>query len=240
MEIENKRGRHAGYILRTRGGMEHPLPKQMHLGLSSDRRVVSLSPWKGVSPGVRIFPTTGRQAPLHRGCWVAALVHEGAVGICKRGHRPYGGPGRWLHLLSDSGERRVLVPPPDHKDLPSGHWRYVLASPDREWLLAQWSGECEVPHAFFAPASGSAPRAVTGEEHWLDAPTSEAIGWVDERTALVHLPEGSCSHGVDEPGLYRIGIDGSRSLVLPLPRPASVRMWAPWCRAPAPCSEERD
>jgi hypothetical protein len=36
-----------------------------------------------------------------------------------------------------------------HPELGSGFWAYALPSPDGSSLLAQWSGECEVPHAFF-------------------------------------------------------------------------------------------
>jgi hypothetical protein len=84
----------------------------------------------------------------------------------------------------------------------AGHWRKLFVSPDGETLLAEWSAECEIPIAFFVPARGGEPRAVTGERDWTTSPDSEAFGWEGAR-AVVGIPRIGETVS-DRPGVYLI------------------------------------
>ena len=55
-------------------------------------------------------------------------------------------------LLLD-GRRLPVDPMPER-----GLWRWGAASPDGETILAQWTGECEVPSPRRATRRGSRPR----------------------------------------------------------------------------------
>jgi hypothetical protein len=85
-----------------------------------------------------------------------------------------------------------------------GHWRWAVASSVDGTLLAQWSGECEVPAAFFVGADG-VPRSVLGGD-WIDEPNTIGIGWLPDGRALVEVQglDAGCGHGVPEPGVYAI------------------------------------
>jgi hypothetical protein len=147
-----------------------------------------------------------------------------------------GAPGLWLR----SGERYYLLDPAADSivpvsereardrmydeslvqpDLPppegtaGGHWRFQLFPDMGTASLAQWSGECEVPHAFWIDGDGTA-TVITGEETTADAPTSFALGWSPDGEALVQLPEGHCGSTYDgRPGIYRFARPGDGRLV---------------------------
>jgi hypothetical protein len=87
---------------------------------------------------------------------------------------------------------------------PVGHWERLWLSPDGRTLLAQWIAECEVPIAFFIPAGGGKPRAVTGDRDWRNAPESVARGWTRDGRARVLLPRGACGGSFRIPGVYLI------------------------------------
>jgi hypothetical protein len=81
----------------------------------------------------------------------------------------------------------------------TGYWRKLFVSPDGKTLLAEWSGECELPTAFFVPTVGGRPRPVTTE--WQTSRGSQALGW-DGRRARVLLPRGVTSSR--RPGVYLV------------------------------------
>ena len=102
---------------------------------------------------------------------------------------------------AEPGEIRIVAPDNTTRLLagpvsPNGHWRYAIPSPDGRWVLAQWSGECEVPVAYIVPASGGDGRPVAGP----DAETI-AIGWAPDGRAIVGFMPGACGAG-NEPGTY--------------------------------------
>jgi hypothetical protein len=92
-----------------------------------------------------------------------------------------------------------------------GLWRDVFVSPDGKTLLAQWSGECESPNAFFIPARGGTPRDVSGNQNWTRAPESGAVGWAKDGRALIRLFGPACGTGAHRPGLYLIDPDSGRA-----------------------------
>jgi len=74
-----------------------------------------------------------------------------------------------------------------------GHWLMVDVSP-RGRILAQWSGECEIPGAYIGSRTGM--RSVVD-------PTIEsfALGWAGER-AVVAFPTAACGVALGRPGVY--------------------------------------
>lgn len=72
-------------------------------------------------------------------------------------------------------------------------------APDRRRLLAQWSGECEVPTAFLVDGSRvrSFGRSSTGS-----VPESGALGWLRDGSAVIHFPVGACGGSIHTPGAY--------------------------------------
>ena len=109
--------------------------------------------------------------------------------------------------LKDGDEWRVVArhaPGDIWKDMVVGHWRDAWLSPDGRTILGQWSGECEVPIAFFIPAPGGPMRPVTGERDWTESVMSVAHGWSGDGRAHVSLLGPSCGNGHPEPGRYLI------------------------------------
>jgi hypothetical protein len=100
-------------------------------------------------------------------------------------------PGE-IRIMAADNTTRLLTGPVN----PYGHWRYALPSPDGRWVLAQWSGECEVPVAYLFPAAGGRGHPVAGP----DAETI-AIGWTPDARAIVGFMPGACGEG-NEPGTY--------------------------------------
>jgi hypothetical protein len=79
-----------------------------------------------------------------------------------------------------------------------GRWLGAYLSPDGTTLLAQWSGACEIPVAYFVPAEGGRARPITRVDGTGSA-ESVALGWRGSR-ALVHLPRGEWPNR--RPGVY--------------------------------------
>ena len=106
---------------------------------------------------------------------------------------------------------------------PSGHWRFALLSPDGNRILAQWSGECEVPIAYVVTLQSGPPVPVTGES--TNVLESFALGWTRGDRALIWLPAGACARGAWRPGVYAFDASGQASLITPLPMSGLARMW---------------
>ena len=66
-------------------------------------------------------------------------------------------------------------------------WGDVSLSPDRRTLLAEWAYPCDSAAVLFVPVANGAPRLVTGEESWLQAPVAHALGWTREGKARVRI-----------------------------------------------------
>lgn len=116
-----------------------------------------------------------------------------------------------------------LPPHPAGFDL-TGFWAYALPSPDGRDLLAQWSGECEVPIAFFVV--DGMPRPVTGERRFWQSPNSRSLGWSAQGEALVFLPDNDACGDKRGPGLYTFRVPGDGELVYPVHGIRdSARMW---------------
>lgn len=77
-----------------------------------------------------------------------------------------------------------------------GHWRFALPGPGGK-LLAQWSGECEVPTVYVI--DHGSPRLVSPAGQQVNA---HARGWTRSGLPVVEFPEASCGQGLHSPGLY--------------------------------------
>jgi hypothetical protein len=106
----------------------------------------------------------------------------------------------------------------------SGFWAYALPSPDGRGLLAQWSGECEVPNAFFIV--DDVPRPVTGEGRFWESPNSISLGWSAQGEALVFLTPNDACGDKRVPGIYAFLAPGDGQLLYPVHGIHSgARMW---------------
>jgi hypothetical protein len=115
-------------------------------------------------------------------------------------------------FLSVEGGKKTTLPLTPPGPTPSskyagrdGHWYWAALSPDGSRFLAQWSGDCEVPTAFFVSLGGGTPIPVTGERDWLKSPNTMAYGWTTDGRAIVFIPtKPACGTGVFHPGIYLI------------------------------------
>jgi hypothetical protein len=94
----------------------------------------------------------------------------------------------------------------------TGSWRYAIDSPSGI-TLAQWSGECEVPTAYWI-AGDSPPRIVTGETDAGEAPESVGLGWSPDGSAVVLVGGGTCGVPSENPGVYLYARPGDGRLVV--------------------------
>jgi len=144
----------------------------------------------------------GRTIAFPRGCRAAARWTPGRlVVLC--GY-PFGaGPSRVLRG-DPSGRLVRFLGPAATAVRPAGWWTSAFVSPDGRRLLLQWSGECEIPVAFFAPAHHARSLPVTGQRSLARAPESVALGWTRGGRAVVELPKGGCGSGTRRAGVYAI------------------------------------
>jgi PASTA domain len=128
-------------------------------------------------------------------------------------------------VLYDEGKEPQLAPPTQggQDGEPVGHWRYAYGSP---WgvTLAQWSGECEAPTAYWIDESGT-PRIVTGERSVTHAPESLALGWSPDQRAVIFLPQGACGGSGNPPGIYLYSAPGVGRLIFETEPASSADMW---------------
>lgn len=131
----------------------------------------------------------------------------------------------WRH--TDGGSEVVSGPPTsDTGAAIVGSWRDVEPSPDGRWILAQWSGECEVPQAYLFPAAGGALRALGAGAAGDGGPASQHLGWTPDGQILSAYPAVSCGEVAAEPGVYlEDPATGARTLVVELRGPAEVVPW---------------
>jgi hypothetical protein len=88
-----------------------------------------------------------------------------------------------------------------------GQWRLALAGPHGQ-LLAQWSGECEVPTTYVV--SPSHHLRLVGKDHTVEA---LARGWTRAGSPLIEFPDGACGSGNSKPGLYQEDRPGQLRLI---------------------------
>lgn len=142
-------------------------------------------------------------AEVPAGCASAASGGGLRVALCGDPELP-----RRIDMVDSAGDATVLLDAPPTPDGSTaevlGHWRWALPSPDGRWVLAQWSGECEVPIAFLIEVATGELRTVDGRAGaaWGSAVESKGLGWAPDGRAVVVLGEGLCGSGATEPGSY--------------------------------------
>jgi hypothetical protein len=124
------------------------------------------------------------------------------------------GEDRARDAMYDEGPEPSLPPPtgavgPDGEV--AGRWRYAVESSSGA-TLAQWSGECEVPMAYWIDEQGT-EQLVTGESDISMAPESLGLGWTANGRAVVFLPKGACASGAESPEIYLYSSPGVGRLV---------------------------
>jgi hypothetical protein len=103
-----------------------------------------------------------------------------------------------------------------------GHWERAAFALTGKAFFAQWSAECEVPVAFLVTGTKMHPY---GGKTLDDAPSSVALGWLPDGSALVHFPKGACGGTFRLPGIYAVPLTGAPRLILRTPYFASYLMW---------------
>jgi hypothetical protein len=199
-----------------------------NLNLSQHRDFISIESYVEDSEGSigvadsRVFDVrTGESRDVPDGCFATDLVNDLLILTC-HGLTPKGPASRLLSLAPD-GSTRTLVGAGGRG---GGHWRFAYASPDGSTLLAQWSGECEVPTAFRVPIQGGEPVTLTGEP-LAEAPNSTALGWSPDGRTIAYLPaDPGCGSGIPESGIYLVDADGTPELVYgPMPDSWGGAVW---------------
>lgn len=131
-----------------------------------------------------------------------------------------------IDVVDPTGATRRLTGPPFDDSTPVdaqvGHWRWALPSPDGKWVLAQWSGECEVPTAFLTSADGAGvPLLPVGA-----ATTSRGLGWTADGLAIVELRHGACGSTAEVPGVYLVDPDTAElTLVVEVDQGETAYVW---------------
>jgi len=88
----------------------------------------------------------------------------------------------------------------------AGHWEDAAVSPDGRTWLAQWSGECEAPSAWFVDARTHQPRFAGPSGTALE---SYALGWLADGRALVQFDPEICAPALPSgPGVYAVDVSG--------------------------------
>jgi hypothetical protein len=151
---------------------------------------------------VIVFGTDLQDAQLAESqeCTSGGTVSGGALSVCLVTR-----DGSTLSGLFVNGERLPVAQMTER-----GQWRWAAASPDGETILAQWSGECEVPQAFLLDADGGSPRAVAPKNA-----ESEALGWTTDGQAIVFLPNQPACGTEWKPGMYLVSADGKQRTRVP-------------------------
>jgi hypothetical protein len=196
-------------ILQMRVGREFPFLSEDHDVVSTGRRALDLR--------------TRRFVDVPRGCVVASRRAPNWILLCGRIASGTLLPTSIEELVG--GRRRLIVGPPVRRGPGGrfpGHWVYAKVSPDTHRLLAQWSGECEVPTAFLVEGRNVRPF---GAGTYAHAPESGALGWLRDGTAVIHFPVGACGGSLHTPGTYIVPRSGRPRLVFPTSRLAVVAMW---------------
>jgi hypothetical protein len=180
-------------------------------------------PWLAVlDQGNVVLDEASGRTPPAKGAFAKDCVDPqagGAITVARCGPAEPGSPGG-SRIDIDTGDGRgthllVAGPPVATGQDVVGHWAAALPSPDGTWVLAQWSGECEVPVAFLVEPASGAVRTVTGEQgvNWAKASNSLAAGWTPDGKAVVALPnKPACGSGTGA-GVYLVKPPSSKQRV---------------------------
>jgi hypothetical protein len=144
------------------------------------------------------------QGPIEadgKACIVTDEAHGALVKVCNMS-------AHHVHTVlsvTHAGHRlQVARHPPQ---LPGGYWEYGILSPNGQQLLAQWTGECEVPQPYLVDVGTGDIRPI-GNPRAVDAPEGYALGWTPSGVPVVDFPTAACGSGVKVAGVYPISTTG--------------------------------
>jgi hypothetical protein len=161
--------------------------------------------------GVQLQSLGGRPLANLRGYDLALDQAAPHVAVLRNGRGAlYSFDGRRLRRRALRGGVRVAAPKPPG----IGHWVWSERSPRGDALLAQWSGECEIPVAYLV---------VNGRLHSY-GPETVALGWLPTGEAVVHFRPLGCA-GSGRSGIYASVSTRKLNLLLRTPRFAQYLMW---------------
>jgi hypothetical protein len=127
-----------------------------------------------------------------------------------------------LEIETGSGATSVAAgTPPGMRE---GHWTSSYLSPDRRWIAATWSGECETTSSWLLNLSdGSQPTAV-----WAGI-SSGALGWTpDARAIFIVTAEPGCGTAGERPGVYTVRPGGPPvQIIAQQPNDSAIAFWGP-------------
>jgi hypothetical protein len=146
--------------------------------------------------------------PRRRACRVTDRRGGRALVVCKAA----------IKLRTPSGRLRVAAKAPGR----IGHWERAAFAPRGNAFFAQWSAECEIPVAFLIADGVMRPF---GARKYPDVPSSMALGWLPNGSAVVHFPESACGRTHRPAGVYAVPRRGDAMLLVRTPRHESYWMW---------------
>jgi len=181
-------------------------------------RYLRLRGGRTVFRAVRLPPRPIEREGASR-CVITDLSRHASVTVCSGSSEDQEFHTR-LTVRECAHTLRVRRYPPG---LPGGYWQYGALSPSGQQLLAQWSGECEVPQAYLVDTSTGDITPV-GNSISADAPESEALGWSSAGLPVVEFPMGACGPGEKTAGVYLTSPTGRVGRLLIATR-EEVVMW---------------
>jgi hypothetical protein len=137
----------------------------------------------------RVRPATSLPAQVPAGCRFGDESANARLFLCGGSLKTRGVRGT-----------RTLVGAPTRV----GHWEWGEFSPDGRHVLAEWSAECEIPVAYDLDVAK--PRLTPlGARSVASAPEVVPLGWLGNRSPVVHVLRGGCGGGARTPGVYVFG-----------------------------------
>jgi hypothetical protein len=126
-----------------------------------------------------------------------------------------------IKTRTDGGRLRVVARAPGR----IGHWERAAFAPHGNVFFAQWSAECEVPVAFLVVNGVMRPY---GGRTIRDAPSSMALGWLPDGSAVIHYPTGACGGSYRNPGVYAVPLRGKAQVLVRTPRTPRFQHYWMW------------
>lgn len=179
-------------------------------------------------------PTPVLAADATTGCQVAEARRTLRVEICPRRVREHGATydSREVRVARIDAPSIVISTPlgRDWYDDPSrpvlGHWRSAAVSPEARWMALEWGDQCGGTEAFVVDLATDDLASATGSD-WPAAPDSAVLGWIDDDSLLLHLPDGPCGTVSAPPGVYRFSPgDGSLVQLATTDAGATAQLWS--------------
>jgi hypothetical protein len=137
-----------------------------------------------------------------KACIVTDASHHASVKVCATSSHD----NLRTRLTVIHGRHTLTVArfPPE---LPGGNWEYAVLSPNGQQLLAQWSGECEVPQPYLVDVNTGDIHPI-GSPRTVDAPEGFALGWTPSGLPVVDFLPGECGSAVKSAGVYLTSTSG--------------------------------